>query len=76
MINFYTPLYTLPLIKAMPASSTNVIKNDNISSSAISELNSNKFTYFSNNNNALNDFTSNVITYNPLPYKAIHNSKN
>jgi hypothetical protein len=42
---FYTPpelnpSYTLPLINVMPPSSTDVIKDDDTSSSAISELNS------------------------------------
>ena len=39
-LTIFTTPYTLPLINAMPPLSTNVIDDDDTSSSAISELNS------------------------------------
>ncbi len=46
----------------MPPLSTNVINDDNISSYAISKLDSDQFTYFGGDNDALSDFTPIVIT--------------
>jgi len=39
--DFYRPPYTLPLINAIPPLSTNVINDDNISSSTTLKFNSN-----------------------------------
>ena len=54
----------------MPLSSTNVTDNNNISSSAISELDSNQFTYFGNNN-ILSNSTPNTLsaTSSQPPYR-------
>jgi len=46
----------------MPPSSTNVIKDDDTSSSAISELDSDRFTYSSGDSDASSDSTPNVTT--------------
>jgi len=46
----------------MPPSSTNVIDDDDTSSYAISELDSDQFTYSSGNNNASSDSTPNITT--------------
>jgi len=77
----------------MPPLFTNIINNNNISSSAIFKLNFNQFTYSGGNNNMLSDFIlittlgsphkrRKLVTFiwqlahDPLPYKAIYNSKN
>ena len=44
----------------MPPLSTNVINDDNTSSYAISELNSDQFTYSSGDNDALSDSIPNI----------------
>ena len=46
----------------MPPLPTNVIKDDDTSSSAISKLDSNRFTYSGGDSDALSDFTPNVTT--------------
>ena len=96
--NFYCPPYTLPLINAIPHSSTNIINDDDTSSSTTSKLNSNRFTHSSSNNDASNDALSDTIpnvttpkslckrrrlatftwqlVRDPLPHKAIRDSKN
>jgi len=53
LLVFTCPIYTqslttLSLTNAMPSSSTNIIDDDNISTSTILELDSDQFTYSSN----------------------------
>jgi hypothetical protein len=63
--DFYCPLYTLLLINATPPLSTNVINNDDISSSTTSKLDFNQFTYSSGDNasdDALSDTIPNITT--------------
>ena len=52
--DFCTPPTTLPLINAMPPLSTNIIEDDD-TSSAISELDSDWFTYSGGDDDALSD---------------------
>ena len=96
--NFYRPPYTLPLINAVPPSSTNVINDDDISSSTTSKLDSDQFTHSGGDDDASDDASSNTIpnvttpkslckrrrlatfiwqlVRDPLPHKAIRDSKN
>ena len=80
------------MINAIPPLSTIVIDDDDISSSAISELDSNQFTHFSGDNDILSDSILNTLqpprkrrklatstwqlTRDPLPHKAIRDGKN
>ena len=57
-----SPRYTLPLINAMPPSSTDVTEDDDTSSSAISELNPDRFTHSGGDDDASSDSTPNVTT--------------
>jgi len=57
-------LTTLSLTNTMPSSSTNITDDDNISTSAILELNLNQFTYFSNSDALSNSVLSTLgITF-------------
>lgn len=47
----------------MPPLFTNVINNNDISSSAISKLNFNQFTLFSGDDDVLSDFILTIITF-------------
>ena len=54
----------------MPPSSTNTTDNNNISTFAISELNSDQFTYFSDGNVLSNSAPSTPgVTSSQLPHK-------
>jgi len=60
---FTRPIYTqslttLSLTNAMPSSSTNTTDDDNISTSAISELDSDQFTYSGDSNASSNSTLS------------------
>jgi len=52
----------------MPPLFTNVINNNNMSFSTISEPNFDWFTHFGGDNNALSDFTPNILILKS-PYK-------
>ena len=65
IVSFTCPIYTqssttLSLTNAMPPSSTNIIDDDNISTSTISELDLDQFTYFSDGN-ILSNSTLNTL---------------
>ena len=92
ILTIFTTPYTLPLINAMPPLSTIVIDDDDASSSAISELDSDQFTYSGGDDDASSDSTPNILqpprkrrklatstwqlARDPLPHEAIRDGKN
>ena len=65
LLVFTRPIYTqsltiLFLTNAIPSLSTNIIDDDNISTSTILELNSDQFTYFGDSD-ALNNSTLSTL---------------